>query len=161
MSSSGNLTPVPPPINSQDLALRQYAPILSYMATESSMFWSRSQLFLVANSALIGFAAKDITTLHDHQDLAMLRLYMALPVVGLLICGLWLVTINLGSKWMDWWIEKLKQLEPSAYGNIKLWSERPKMGRLKVRHVAYGTAILFTLVWTTVFLYLCLLMTHL
>ncbi len=74
------------------------------------MFWSRSQLFLVANSALIGFAAKDITTLQRNDELAKLWLYLALSIVGLLLCGLRLVTINLGSKWMNWWIPgKLRQ----------------------------------------------------
>jgi hypothetical protein len=144
----------------QDLAVRQYAPILAYMGTECSMFWSRSQLFLVANSALIGFAAKDITTLHKHDDLAELWIYFALSIVGLLLCGLWLVTINLGPKWMNWWIGKLEQLEPAAYGAITLWSQRPPMGRLKVRYVAYGTAILFTCIWAALFVYLLILITH-
>ena len=143
-----------------DLAVRQYAPILAYMGTECSMFWSRSQLFLVANSALIGFAAKDITTLHTHDDLAKLWLYFALSIVGLLLCGLWLVTIELGSKWMNWWIGKLKQLEPAAYGSVTLWSERPPMGPLKVRYVATGTAILFTCIWLALFVYLLFLITH-
>ena len=144
----------------QDLAIRQYAPILAYMGTECSMFSSRSQLFLVANSALIGFAAKDITTLQKHDGLAKLWLYFALSVAGLLLCGLWLVTIYLGTKWMSWWIEKLNQLEPAAYGAITLWRQRPSMGRLKVRYVAYGTAILFFCIWGAVFVYLLFLITH-
>lgn len=152
---------VPPPaMTEQDLAIRQYAPILGYMGTECSMFWSRSQLFLVANSALIGFAAKDITGLQKNDELAKLWLYLALSILGLLLCGLWLVTIKLGSKWMNWWIRKLKQLEPTAYGAITLWSERPPMGRLKVRYVASGTAILFTCIWAVLFVYLLILITH-
>ena len=149
MGSSAPLPQVPPqPSPQQDLAVRQYAPILAYMATECSMFWSRSQLFLLANSALIGFAAKDISTLNQHSEIPILRLYLILSILGLLLCVLWVVTINLGSKWMSWWISKLKQLEPEAYGPITLWSERPPhMGRLKVRYVAYGTAGLFTSIW--------------
>jgi len=161
MGSPAHLSQVPPqPSPQQDLAVRQYAPILAYMATECSMFWSRSQLFLVANSALIGFAAKDITTLDKHSDLAKLSLYLVLSILGLLLCALWLVTINLGSKWMNWWISKLTQLEPDAYGTITLWSERPRMGRLKVRYVAYGTAGLFTSIWAALFAYLLILITH-
>ena len=131
------------------------------------MFWSRSQLFLVANSALIGFAAKDITTLHKDSDFAKLWLYLALSIVGLLLSGLWLVTIDLGIKWMDWWIAKLTILEPfaygatAAYGAITLWSKRPPMGPFKkVRYVAYGTAILFTCIWLPLFVYLLILITH-
>jgi hypothetical protein len=146
-------------MNPQDLALRQYAPIFSYLGTECSMFWSRSQLFLVANSALIGFAAKDITALHQHYDLTEVWLYLALSVAGLLLCGLWLITINLGTKWMSWWSEKLKRLEETAYGDIELWRNRPH--RLKIRNLAYCTAALFICLWGGLFLYLLhLIITH-
>ena len=145
------------PIPEPDLAIKQYAPILSYLGTECSMFWSRSQLFLVANSALIGFAAKDITSLNSTDPRGKLWLYLGLSIVGALLCGLWLVTINLGSRWMNWWIGKLKQLEPAAYGSVTLWSQRPFGGRFKVRHVAYGTAALFTCVWGAVFAYILIL----
>lgn len=149
-----------PPTQDQDLAIRQYAPISAYLGNECSMFWSRSQLFLVANSALIGFAAKDITTLTSKDALAKLWLYLALSVVGVLLCGLWLVTINLGSKWMNWWIGKLTELESKAYGSLTLWRKRPFTGRLKVRYVAYGTASLFSCVWAALIVYIFVLISH-
>jgi hypothetical protein len=138
----------------QDLALRQYAPILAFMGTECSMFWSRSQLFLVANSALIGFAAKDITTVDPKTDPTKVWIYLVLSFFGILLCTLWHIAITLGSQWMEWWTSKLKELEPCAFGNIELWRQRPPTGWVKVRYVARGTAILFTILWAALFLYL-------
>jgi hypothetical protein len=75
--------PTPAAQSSQEIALKQYAPVLSYMATECSMFWSRSQLFLVANSALIGLAAKEVTTLSRASPTHELSIYLGLSICGI------------------------------------------------------------------------------
>jgi hypothetical protein len=144
----------PPPIPPEtDLALRRYTVIMSYMATECSMFWSRSQLFLVANSALIGFLAKD-TPLPGAPHDAKLWIYLGLSVAGLALCTLWHIMISVGSRWISWWQQKMCALEADAFDSTILWRERPPTGPLRARDVARATAVLFTIIWLALFLYI-------
>jgi hypothetical protein len=136
-----------------DLALRRYSTIMAYMGTECSMFWSRSQLFLVANSALIGFIAKDIPSPSGPRDMAKLWIYLILSIAGLSLCLLWHIAITVGSKWIDWWRKKMDELEVDAFDTTILWRERPPTGWWHARTVARATAMLFTVLWFSLFAY--------
>jgi|KBSMisStandDraft_5_1062788.scaffolds.fasta_scaffold1027840_2 hypothetical protein len=150
----------PPPIPpATDLALRRYTTVMAYMGTECSMFWSRSQLFLVANSALIGFLAKDIPLPGAPQNLPKLWIYLSLSVAGLALCTLWHIMIHVGSRWIDWWQLKMSTLEPDAYDSTVLWRQRPSTGPWKARDVARATAVLFTIIWLGLFIYILCLFT--
>lgn len=150
----------PPPIPPEtDLALRRYAIVMSYMGTECSMFWGRSQLFLVANAAIIGFLARDIPLPGAPHD-AKLAIYLILSVAGLVLSILWQLMIYLGSGWISWWQQKLKSLEAEAFGSLTLWSERPPEVRLKTRSVARATATLFSVIWIALLGYILFLLIH-
>lgn len=145
--------PVSPVSPATDLAVRRYTTIMAYMGTECSMFWSRSQLFLVANSALIGFIAKGIPTPGESRDIAKLWVYLILSIAGLSLCVLWHIAITVGSKWIDWWREKMNALEADAFDATVLWRERPPTGWWRARTVARATAVLFTILWLSLFAY--------
>jgi hypothetical protein len=139
----------------QELALKQYAPVLAYLATESTMFWSRSQLFLVAHSALLGLIGKEIPTPAE-RDPARLGIFMILAAAGLVLSGLWHLAITVGGRWMDWWKAKLEALEPEAFGSIELWRRRPNTP-VPARRVARFAASLFTMLWFGLLVYLVIL----
>jgi hypothetical protein len=136
----------------EELALKRYTPVLAYLATECTMFWNRSQLFLVAHSALIGFVAKDIPT-RTNNDPANLRVPIALSIAGLVLSGLWHLAIFIGSRWIDWWKAKLIALEQEAFGTTHLWRSRPSTP-VHARTVARLAAWLFTVLWLGLLVYL-------
>jgi hypothetical protein len=139
----------------QELALKKYTPILAYLATECTMFWNRSQLFLVAHSALLGFIGKDLPTPKE-TDLAKLGIFMVWAAAGLVLSGLWHLAITVGSKWVDWWTGKLVTLEADAFGPIELWRKRPQTP-VRARMVARLAASLFTCLWFGLLVYLVIL----
>jgi len=140
----------------QGLALKKYAPVLAYLGTEATMFWSRSQLFLVAHSALLGFIGKDLPTPASVPDHARLGILIAWAAVGLLLSGLWHLAITVGSQWVEWWKKALIELEPEAFGSIRLWRSRPNT-LVKARTVARFAASLFSIVWVGLLVYLVIL----
>jgi hypothetical protein len=143
----------------QELALKKYAPILAYLGTEATMFWNRSQLFLVAHSALLGFIGKDLPTPKE-SDPARLGIFIVWAAVGLLMSGLWHLAITVGDQWVDWWKNTLIQLEPEAFGSIELWRKRPKTP-VRARTVARLAALLFSIVWVGLLVYLVILWSRL
>jgi hypothetical protein len=151
--------PTPKPDIGQELALKKYIPVLAYLGTEATMFWSRSQLFLVAHSALLGFIGKDLPTSASRPDHARLGIFIAWAAVGLVLSALWHLAITVGSQWVDWWKEVLKELEPAAFGSTQLWRSRPKT-LVPARRVARFAASLFSIVWLGLLVYLVILWTH-
>jgi hypothetical protein len=73
------------------------------------------------------------------------------------LCALWHIAINVGSKWIEWWKAKLTELEFDAFESTVLWSKRPDTG-WRARSVARGTAFLFTVLWSGLFLYMVYLL---
>jgi hypothetical protein len=82
---------------------------------EITLFWQRSNYFLVLNTALaVGFF-----------KLGYMPYRLALGIFGILVSGLWF-WVNLGSKfWQSRWEQRVKTIEESLGKNIDLFSAVP------------------------------------
>jgi lysylphosphatidylglycerol synthetase-like protein (DUF2156 family) len=142
----------------QDLALRQYDCILRYLASDNGAFWSRSQLFLVANAALVGLVLGGIPSPTSKESWAKLIVTSLVCLVGICLCLIWHEAIKAGLRWIDRWIEILQGLEQAAFGDIKI--HRDRFTGVKSRDTAKMAATLFTFVWSVALAYLlvCLML---
>jgi hypothetical protein len=134
-----------------DRALRRYDVVLRYLAADTQVYWIRSQFFLITNAALLSseignFPPSDVTTPK------LLALFLG-SIVGLILCVLWFRSIDVGRAWMEHWKAALRKWEPSAFGDVNLFRERPAQ-LPKPSHIPKNTAILFLLLWIAATLYL-------
>ena len=67
-----------------DLALKRYDVLFRYLAYENTVYWSRSQFFLVANAGMFAFAAAKLPT--STQGLSCNIWEFSLPQVWLESC---------------------------------------------------------------------------
>lgn len=143
----------------QDLALRQYDCILRYLASDNTVYWSRSQLLLVANAALVGFIFKEIPSPRSPGETWTQLIVLTVScLVGIGLCSVWFLAIKAGLRWMDRWIAILQRLEGRAFGEISVHRER--FSGVRSRTIANLTAALFMAVWVfaTVYLFACLML---
>lgn len=150
-------TPAPPTPSytaaETDLALRRYDTVFRYVASENAIFWSRSQLFLVANAALFGFGTKDLPSsllLYSWWKIAM---SMVGVLAGLCLCLLWHESILAAGTWFEHWHAVLTTLEPPAFHDLNVVRHRPA-GVRRFRSISRNAAWLFTAMWGIVLLYL-------
>ena len=95
------------------LKLEAFKTALATRNLEISLFWQRSNYFLVLNTAIaVGFFSRDA---HDMYA-------FALSIVGLVVTVLW-VRINLGSKfWQSRWEHRLRVVEDQLWPGLDLFS---------------------------------------
>jgi hypothetical protein len=131
--------------------LKRYDIVMRYLATEGQIFWNRSQLFLVANAALIGFVFREVPTSLKDSSATKLTILFIGTLTGILLCCLWFRAIKSGNKWLDHWISILKTWEPEAMGETNVF-RRPPAGPSS-RAVARLAASLFIVIWALLAIY--------
>lgn len=136
----------------REFALKQFDTIVKIITYEGQVFWNRSQLFLVANAAFLGFVIRDLPVGPERLPTARYVILILATFVGILLCVLWHNAVKYGYVWFDWWIIKAKQIERQAFGEITLYTARPNTG--SVRRVAKMSVWLFMTVWCVIFIYL-------
>ena len=143
-----------PDPNSQDrdLALRRYDIVLRYLATEVQVYWTRSQLFLVANAALLGFELNGLPVSSGVRTDKLIALIFAAGI-GIALCLFWRGALSSGDGWMEHWKSALRLWEESAFGDVNLYRKRPD-GVPKSRRAARKAALLFLWMWCLVAAYL-------
>ncbi len=141
--------------------MRQYALVVPLLATDATIYWMRSQLFLVANAALMGFALNTVPISSDARTGKICAVVIG-AVVGILLCILWRRTLRSGEKWMNHWKDLLRQWEPTIFGDINVYRKSPA-GVPKTGTVAREAALLFLILWCMLGVYaticLCLRLT--
>jgi len=136
-----------------DLALRRYDVIMRYLASDNAIYWTRSQLLLLAQTALLGFYGNQLKDLPEdlsHEPWYKLIFLMVNCLVGLALCGLWHFAIKGGQFWMDRWEAILTGLEQVAFGaDIKVYREMTadKRPKPRTRAVARWTLVFFSILW--------------
>jgi len=97
-----------------DLRVRQFGVVAGYLQYENSVYWTRSQLFLVGNSALVGLLA---TALPLTASVSWSRIYTLAVAftLGLILCILWLKILLAACGWIDHWHKQLRHLEQTAF----------------------------------------------
>jgi hypothetical protein len=140
-----------PTVEERELALKRYDSVLRYLGTEVQVYWTRSQLFLVANAALLGFELNNIPVWPDVRwNKVIVPLLGAL--VGGVLCFLWRRGLDSGEGWMEHWKAALRQWEELAFGSLNLYRTRPK--GVKKSGVGRKAAWLFQTLWFLVAAYL-------
>lgn len=145
-------------VNETDLALKRYDLILRYLAVDTQVFWTRSQLFLVANAAFAGFALKEIPVAPASRLSQIITLLIG-AVVGILLCCLWIRGITVGNAWMDHWRVTLKTWEEQAFGDVNIFRQRP-VSIPTPSSVAKKAAYVFISIWflTAAYLLVCVVL---
>jgi len=139
-------------IEKLDFALRRYDTVLKYLATETQIYWSRSQLFLVANAAMLGFALKDFPG--DAQEPTKKLVAQLLGAfTGICLCLLWRKGLRSGKIWMEHWKKALRRWEELAFSDVMLYREPPSHA-VESSGVAGQAASLFLIIWSLVAAYL-------
>lgn len=120
----------------RDLSLRRFDIVSRYLASDNAIYWNRSQLLMVANTALLGFFASQLAGVSaDPQNLRvyswlMLDYLAAEAIVGVCLCVLWHFAITGGQYWLAQWEAILRELEPAAMGHTLMFrrfdESRPK-----------------------------------
>lgn len=144
-------------IDDEKNALEKYSTILEYLAYENTTFWTRSGFYLVAQSALLGFIGSAIIT-SNKQTLTDARSWLiGFCLVGIILAISWILALYYSNKWIDKWHSTLIDIEPEAFGNIRLLRGQVKPGGFKsmmefgVKTQVYLIAILFLIVWVMIF----------
>src|SRR5690348_1422865 len=102
--------------DAQDIALKRFDSIIRYLSFETTMYWSRSQFFLVANADLLAFIATKLFEPDlDHRNLAAI-----ICLFGAALSLNWYIDLRTGQYWTDRWEMVCLALEPEAMGEIEV-----------------------------------------
>jgi hypothetical protein len=139
-------------------ARHRYQILMNYLATEGQIFWSRSQLFLVASAALLGFVTTRLPPVVLSTPWDQIITVGVGAFGGLCLCRLWHRALKAGNFWIDRWEHLLTRLEPEAFGDLEVRrnvAQRPGgPARVSSRQVAFDAVWLFVILWSLVLLYL-------
>jgi hypothetical protein len=148
----------------QDLALRRYDILLRYLAYENTVYWSRSQFFLVANAGMFAFAAAKLPTTRQGLSWEQLGILATASAAGILLSLLWHRALKAGEHWVSRWERLCASLEAEAFGEVevmrnsgidsmRLSSVKGMSGKAVARH----SATLFVVLWCLMFAYVTVL----
>jgi hypothetical protein len=146
-------------VNIMDQAkLDQYSVIMSYLQYENSMYWGRSNFFLLAHSALFGFVITNIPSLGSENSWTDLIALAVGSIIGLILAILWRTALTSAIFWINHWHAILIKLEPKAFDKIKILRGyvNPKSiyePKRKARNVAFHVVILFKYIWSLLMVY--------
>lgn len=128
----------------------KYAGLISLRNTETTLRWTRTQLFLLINSASLPLV---VTQQLQHDPGIWFRLIAG--VTGLVLTGIWHVTIKRASRWTRFWDAQLIFLEDRTqdttfrvFGSKEFVSVR--WGRPIMDQVLSALILLFAILWVVV-----------
>ena len=151
------------PSSESDLALKRYDVLFRYLAYENTVYWSRSQFFLVANAGMFAFATAKVPTSLQGLSWQYLGILGAASVAGVLLSVFWYRVLKAGEYWVSRWEKLCESLEPEAFGAIEVLrnsgmdSTAPALRRMSGKAAARHSAILFIILWLVMFTYLTVL----
>jgi hypothetical protein len=136
----------PPEEQSSDveLALKRYDTMLRYFAYENTIYWTRSQFFLVANAGLFGFIASKLMTV---EGLTHSTILIVVCLGGLILSLLWFRVLRSADYWTSRWEGVCRELEEKAFGTIQVLRNCRPSGHFSTKAVARHSALLFIAIW--------------
>jgi hypothetical protein len=154
----------PPQTPQTDLALKRYDILFRYLAYENTVYWSRSQFFLVANAGMFGFAAAKLPTSQQGLSWEQLGILATASAVGILLSLLWHRALEAGQHWVSRWERLCESLESEAFGDIEVLrnsgmdsTRQSGVKRMSGKAVARHCATLFVVLWILMFAYVTVL----
>ena len=134
-----------------ELALKRYDVVLKYFTYENTIYWTRSQFFLVANAGLFGFVASKLMT---SDAIAHPIVIAAVCVAGLIISFLWYRVLRSAEYWTLRWESICLGLEGIAFGATEVLRNCRPTGHFSTKSVARHSAILFIVIWLLSLVYI-------
>ncbi|MEK6869526.1 MAG: hypothetical protein AABX63_00240 [Nanoarchaeota archaeon] len=143
-------------LNNSDVAIRRFQIITGLIQYEGTVFWSRSQHYLVANAALLGFIATKLPTT-DLDCITWANLYTVFigSIGGLLLAIFWNRSLKSAEYYLTRWINIAKDIEPLAFDEGEVF--RNAKSSASARKITNYTSLLFITMWSLVcvFLIIC------
>jgi len=140
-----------------DRRLEQFGQVMSYLQYENSVSWDRANFFLLASTALLGLGAASLLPLGKTPTWEKIIILTVLCLAGLRLSHLWKRMLDAADYWQDHWHSILRQLEPEAFGDLKLFRvPPPEQGgpaRQRARVLGRQTLSLFVVLWSLLLVY--------
>jgi uncharacterized protein involved in cysteine biosynthesis len=141
----------------QKIALEQFRNVVGYLQYENMAYWTRSGFLLATQAALLGFSARVVPTSTNALSAPAIAICVCLAVVALIICWIGLKMINNSITWIDRWIQILREIEPLAYGDRKVFRGTETSYGDPGKHFARDTAkyliFVFVVAWLALLVY--------
>ena len=104
------------------VSLEQYRILVTYLQYENTIYWTRSGVALVIQSALLGFLTQVLPVdKEEFSNLYGVCISFLFCFFGLVITYFWWRIDKMGLFWIDRWQTLLLDLEPSVYGKIEVF----------------------------------------
>ena len=142
-----------PPASSQDVAFRRYTLLTGMIQYEGTVMWTRSQLYLVAHAALLGF----VSTKLPYGDLGSILwtqfvTVFIFAVSGLCLAHFWRLSLAASEHYLEHWLDDARAIEPESFDDIQIFRfPGPTHGGRRAAHL---TSKLFISLWILVCLFL-------
>jgi len=151
-NTSGASAPIPEPID--EWAFKRYDSLLRYQIYENQTFWTRTQLYLVANTTLLGFCATSrLMIFKPAEGTIVSAATLALVCgIGIVLSEVWRRLFVTGVFWIDRWGDRLTALEERAFGQ-KVHRDSRQLEPYSIFKTVHFTIGLFFTVWVFFFLY--------
>lgn len=139
------------------IALEQFRNIIGYLQYENTAYWTRSGFLLASQAALLGFSARIVPTTAHVDNVPSMVISIALALLALAICWIGLKMIENSVTWINRWIGILEQIEPVAYGEIKVFRDLESPNDGPMSHFSRETAkyliYVFVIAWFLLIVY--------
>jgi hypothetical protein len=109
----------------EDLALKRYDLVFRHLAAKNGLFWTRSQIILVAHAALLGFMLKELASASPYTGWPELIVDLSVGVIGFILAVFWHYAVKSGWRWLEHWRSILRHLESQAYAEINVLRRAP------------------------------------
>ncbi len=137
-----------------------YKYIMQLRNLGATNLWSRSNVMLVLQGGLLAFIAGNFSSLIVDNRIILI----ALSFFGLLISFFWYRLTKGGSFWIEYWQNKLREIENQVVGEIKIFRNHPSMlknknQQSKLKNMGYTSTrrILKQVSFITIILWIILL----
>jgi hypothetical protein len=128
---------------------------------EVQAIWSRFNIFLLANSIVLAIAI-DLGESAEEASYVSSSLRFLVPLLGLVMCGIWQVLTLRGFDYHDYWIRVARQLEQDYLDPVSTLSgpirRNPSTSRISRSHTRLRTrTAALTLIAGFAFIYVAVL----
>jgi hypothetical protein len=141
----------------QKIALERFRNVVGYLQYENTVYWTRSGFLLASQAALLGFGARVLPTSTGSNNASAIAICMVLALVALVICLIGLRMVDNSVTWINRWISILREIEPLAYGDMRVFRDTEASSEIPGKHFARDTAkyliFVFVVAWLALLSY--------
>lgn len=123
-----------------------YASVANSRNTDASLRWSRAQLFLLVNTASLTAVPFIAGHLSDLKSLMYLSI-VGISVFGFLMSLLWYLITHRANKWVDFWNDRLREIEEATFAGRSAPSTRVFSHPKFASHSWHAPSFHHSLVW--------------